>query len=121
MSEDERLDHSHDERRDRRGGVRPDPAPVQGEVARAGGHVRLLHRGDLPQDAEGSHTSSDRSLSDHGSWVSRHVTLGQGWTPCCRLLLHHHHRGCHPWHRPRGHHPPRRVRSEQSKSTQTFD
>ena len=116
MSEDERLDHSHDERRDRRGGVRPDPAPVQGEVARAGGDVRLLHWGDLLEDVESPHPAIDRSLVDHGGWIPRHVTVRQGWPPGCRLLLHHHHRGSNPGHHTRGYHPPRRLGSEQSES-----
>ena len=75
MSEDEWPDHRNHDRCYWWGGVWPDPAPVQGEVARAGGHVRLLHRGDLPQDAEGPHPPPDCPLPDHSCRVPGHVSI----------------------------------------------
>ena len=111
MFEDECPDHCDHDRCDWWGRLRSDPAAVQGEVAREGGDVRLLHRGDLPQDAEGSHPPTDRAVPDNSRRVAGHVALG----PCRRsshhLLLDNHLAGRRPRHHPCHHHSPRSVRT----------
>ena len=75
MSPDQLPDYRDYGRCHRGRHLRPDPSKLQGDLVREGGDVRLLHRGDLPQDAEGPHPPPDCPLPDHSCRVSGPVSI----------------------------------------------